>query len=623
MYFSVVVVFYTTDSILLGTPGGKEEIMHSVQEMRGFQSRPQVMSVVCCVCFQLSLGSKWLTEPLKPVPELLDQQYCTVIGRGDLELFSEWSFSNKSPLLEFPIDPEKQNYVRQVYDVSFSRVMPTPFHSAPILAALSSSALQDVLDLDPCDCAHSHDFLTVVSGGHPSPANSLNLAHRYGGHQFGHWAGQLGDGRAVLVGSYINQKGDYWEVQLKGSGKTPYSRSGDGRAVVRSSVREFLASEALHSLGIPTSRAASLVVSNEKTWRDQFYDGHPREELTAIVMRLAPSWFRIGSLEILQFNQEFELLQQTVDFVIKQYFPKLTLLNQASQYTAFFDAVVTQTAEMIAQWQSVGFTHGVCNTDNFSLLSITIDYGPFGFMEQYDPNFVPNTSDDEGMYRYQNQPSVGHLNLIKLQEAMKSLLVNEESDQLDMHKTAVLYTTTFNDAFLCLMAEKLGLEGINNEEKLEILVLGLLHMMEDQQADFTMTFRELSETTMAELVTDNLPGHYWALPRLLAHGAWRSWLLHYHSLSMRLAASKMEFVASYREGLRQEQMQKQNPRYVLRNWMAEEAIRRAEDFGDFSVIHKLHHVLQSPFITQQEAEDSGYAQPPPPWAQGLRVSCSS
>ena len=596
--------------------------MYGVHEMRSFQSKPlQVILLVCCVCCQCGLGSTRLTEPLKPVLELLDQQYCSVTSRG--ELFSDWSFSNKSPLLQFPIDLEKRNYVRQVYNVSFSNVTPIPFHSAPILAALSSSALQDVLDLDPCDCAHSQGFLSMASGGYPSSPNSLNLAHRYGGHQFGYWAGQLGDGRAVLVGSYINRKGDYWEVQLKGSGKTPYSRRGDGRAVIRSSVREFLASEALHSLGMPTSRAASLVVSNERTWRDQFYDGHPRQELTAIVTRLAPSWFRIGSLEILHYNQEFELLQQTVDFVIKQYFPKLTLLDQSHQYAAFFDAVVTQTAEMIAQWQSLGFTHGVCNTDNFSLLSLTIDYGPFGFMEQYDPNFVPNTSDDEGMYRYQNQPSVGHFNLIKLQEAMKSLLINGESDQLDMHKTAVVYTTAFNDAFLRLMGDKLGLEGIEDVQQLEILVSDLLQMMENQKADFTMTFRELSETTMVELVTDNLPGHYWALPRLLAHNAWRSWLLHYHSLSARLAASKLEFVASYTEGLRREQMQKRNPRYVLRNWMAEEAIRGAEGFGDFSVVHKLHRVLQSPFITQQEAEDSGYARPPPPWARELRVSCSS
>lgn len=566
-----------------------------------------------------SQGSVSWSGQLKPVLELLYREYCIVPTSTGGKPFNDWSFSNKSPLLQFPTDVEEKNYVRKVYNVSFSHVMPTPFNSPPVLAALSSSALHDILDLDPCNCARSPGFLTTVSGGSPPPRNSLNLAHRYGGHQFGYWADQLGDGRAVLVGSYINGRGDYWEAQLKGSGKTPYSRKGDGRAVLRSSVREFLASEAMHSLGIPTSRAASLVVSNERVWRDQFYDGNPRQELTAIVLRLAPSWFRIGSLEILHYNQEYELLQQTVDFVIDHYFPNLVSFN-TNRYVAFFSAVVNQTAEMIARWQSVGFTHGVCNTDNFSLLSLTIDYGPFGFMEQYDPNFVPNTSDDEGMYRYQYQPVVGHYNLRKLLDTLKPLL-KDENARSEMEKSLLLYPAAFNDAFLHIMANKLGLGGFDDVEEVEVLVMGLLQIMADQKADFTMTFRELSEITMAELVTDKLPGDYWVLPRLLAHDAWIDWLLHYHSIS--LAARTMEFIASYTEGLRQERLQKQNPRYVLRNWMAEEAIRRAEVFGDFSHIHKLHRVLQDPFRKQQEAEESGYAGPPPSWSQELRVSCSS
>lgn len=540
--------------------------------------------------------------------------------------FRDWSFSNKSPLLKLPIDSEEENYVRKVYNVSFSQVMPTPFHSNPVLVALSWDVLRDLLDLDPCDCAQSELFLSLASGGRPQPPNSLNLAHRYGGHQFGHWAGQLGDGRAVLVGSYFNQKGGYWEAQLKGSGKTPYSRDGDGRAVLRSSVREFLASEAMHALGIPTSRAVSLIVSNDAAWRDQFYDGHPRQEPTAVVLRLAPSWFRIGSLEILHRNKEVDLLQQTVDLVIDNYFPDLAHLhenNQSSRYAMFFTTVVNETAEMIAQWQSVGFTHGVCNTDNFSLLSRTIDYGPFGFMEQYDPDFVPNTSDDEGMYRYQYQPSVGHHNLVKLWETLKPL-VTEKTDQDTMHEGLMLYAAAFNNAFLGLMSEKLGLKGVGDEEKMELLIAGLLQIMDEQEADFTMTFRELSETTLGELVTDTFPGHAWVLPRLLAHCAWRGWLRLYLSLTQSLVTgSHMDQVASYSEGMRMERMQAVNPRYVLRNWMAEEAIRRAEDAGDFSVVHRLQRVLRNPFVVQYEAEVAGYAQQPPHWAQELRVSCSS
>ena len=591
--------------------------------MDGMISALVVLLTVCA--YQSSVESvSWLTEPLRPPLQLLYHEYCSVAQVTNGKLFEDWSFSNRSPLLLFPIDPEEKIYVRKVHNASFSRVTPTPFLSAPVLAALSHNALQHVLDLDPCDCAQSQGFLALASGGHPPP-NSLNLAHRYGGHQFGYWAGQLGDGRAVLVGSYVNQRGEYWEAQLKGSGKTPYSRSGDGRAVVRSSVREFLASEAMHALGIPTSRAASLVISSERAWRDQFYDGHLRQELTAVVLRLAPSWFRIGSLEILHYSQEYKLLRQTIDFVIDHYFPRLKLHTTPSvRYAAFFAEVVNQTAEMIAQWQAVGFTHGVCNTDNFSLLSLTIDYGPFGFMEYYNPDFIPNTSDDEGRYRYRYQASVGHYNLQKLLEVLKSLL-KEEASQREAEKALLLYAAAFNDAFLHLMAEKLGLEGISDTAQMEILVAGLLQMMEEQQTDFTMTFRELSQVTMAQLVTDNrLPGHHWALPRLLAHTAWKSWLLLYHSLSVSLAAGRTKpIVRSYAEGLRQERMQRCNPRYVLRNWMVEEAIRRVEESGDFAAVHKLHRVLQSPFRAQREAEESGYARPPPPWAQTLRVSCSS
>ena len=587
-----------------------------------------LISAHLCQVLGAKVEQPWKVS-LKPPLQLLYDQSCLgseecALNNG--QLFSNWSFSIKSPLLQFPIDPEEQNYVRKVYNVSFSRVRPKPFLSRPALVAVSASALRGVLDLDPCDCIQNEGFLSLASGGHPLPPNTLNLAHRYGGHQFGHWAGQLGDGRAVTVGSYVNRRGQYWEAQLKGSGKTPYSRSGDGRAVLRSSVREFLASEAMHSLGVPTSRAASLTVSNERAWRDQFYDGHPRQELTAMVLRLAPSWFRIGSLEILHHNKELNLLKQTVDFVIEQYFPHLDTSggNSPGRYAAFFAAVVNQTAQLLAHWQGVGFTHGVCNTDNFSLLSLTIDYGPFGFMDQYDPNFVPNTSDDEGRYRYQYQPSVGHYNLQKLLGALKSLLMKDKTTWHEAQVALQHYPAAFNDAFLHQMAKKLGLVGTPDTQQLEAVVVGLLTVMETVQADFTMTFRELSEVTMAELVAGQLPGHHWALPRLLGHAAWADWLSQYHTLTFFLAATAQEVQAtSYTEGLRQERMQRINPRYVLRNWMAEEAIRRAEEASDFSIIHTLHRVLQRPFTEQAEAEAAGYARPPPPWAQTLRVSCSS
>lgn len=594
---------------------------------------PEVQMLMLCMfcyghCQNSSPDFMNLKSRTTQINKLIRQQYCTTLETMRGVNFDDWSFSNKSPLLDFPIDTEERNYVRKVYNVTFSRVMPTPFKSTPVLVAISSSTLDEILDLNVCDCVKSQRFLAMVSGDGDhdvSPPNTLNLAHHYGGHQFGYWAGQLGDGRAILLGSYVNKRGEYWEAQLKGSGKTPYSRSGDGRAVLRSSIREFLASEAMYSLGIRTSRAASLVVSDDTAWRDQFYNGNMRQEPTAVVLRLAPSWFRIGSLEILHHNKEFDLLKQTVDFVINQYYPNLTSLTPSQQYMTFFATVVRETAEMIAQWQSVGFVHGVCNTDNFSLLSMTIDYGPFGFMDQYDPDFVPNTSDDEGMYRYQYQPSVGYYNLLKLSETIEPLLTNT-SNQEELHKGLMLYASEFNDAFLCLMSRKLGLLRIGNQQHVEQLVMGLLNIMADQKADFTMTFRELSETTVVELmVTDKFPGHYWALPRLLAHSAWRGWLLHYQSLSVSLATegSSTERIASYTEGMRQERMQAINPRYILRNWMAENAIRRAEKTGDYSIVHKLQRVVRNPFTIQSEAEESGYAKPPPTWASKLRVSCSS
>ena len=564
-------------------------------------------------------------ETLQPLTEVIHRQHCLRAKEGG-QLFSDWSFSINSPLLQLPTDPEKNNYVRKVFNSSFSQVSPEPFLTSPFLAAISPGALRNALDLNPCDCVQSKAFLLLASGGRPLLPNSLSLAHRYGGHQFGYWAGQLGDGRAVLVGTYTSQQGEYWELQLKGSGKTPYSRSGDGRAVLRSSVREFLASEAMFSLGIPSSRAASLTVSNDFVWRDQFYDGHPRQERTAIVLRLAPSWFRIGSLEILRVSQEHDLLRQTVDFVLEQHFPHLVSVGgRSSRYVAFYATMVNQTAWLIAHWQAVGFTHGVCNTDNFSLLSLTIDYGPFGFMDHYDPDFVPNTSDDEGRYRYQYQPSVGHYNLQKLLEALEPLLKENSAAWQEANTVLLLYPSAFNIAYQQLMAQKLGFiqPDIAEQEELEAVVMGLLQIMEAVQADYSMTFRELSEVTTAQLVSGHLPRHLWALPRLLGHPAWRNWLSLYHFLTLAPATNGPRPQAvSYIEGLRWKLMQQTNPRYVLRNWMAEQAIQQAEE-GDLSVVHRLHRLLQDPFRVQTEAETAGYARPPPAWAQALRVSCSS
>ena len=535
---------------------------------------------------------------------------CQGGGCGSVRLrqFREWRLTSPSPLLKLPVDPERRNFIRQVPKAIFSLVSPTPLSSPPMLAVVASDSLAGLLDLDPSDCLSSQRFLEFTAGSWHPPA-ALHLAHRYGGHQFGMWAGQLGDGRAVLLGEYVNLRGQRWELQLKGSGKTPYSRRGDGRAVLRSSIREFLASEAMFHLGVPTSRAASLVVSEEQVWRDQFYDGHPRQEKTAVLLRVAPSWFRIGSLEILHHSKEHDLLRQLVDVILELHFPHLI---GPMRYHRLFSTMVNMTARLVAHWQAVGFAHGVCNTDNFSLLGITIDYGPFGFMDSYDADYVPNTSDDEGRYSFSNQPHIGLYNSQKLVEAMSYLL----QEDMELALSALYsYSTVFNEEYLKLLRQKLGLA--TEDERDETLIVQLLDLMQATRADYTMTFREMTEISVSELKVGALPTSYWALPKLSRHPQWPKWVILYAS---RVYSNHP--VPSYSEGIRMQKMKSANPRYILRNYMAETAIQLAE-LSDFSEVHRLHRVLTRPFERQSEAEAAGYPHPPPQWAQKLKVSCSS
>ncbi|KAG9276767.1 hypothetical protein AMEX_G9107 [Astyanax mexicanus] len=526
-----------------------------------------------------------------------------------------WSCSAGAPLEitthtlldSLPLDEVKDNSVRTVRRCAFSQSTPTPLRGALQLAALSKDVLENVLELDE-SVMQNEDVVQFLSGGKLFPG-SFPLAHRYGGHQFGYWAGQLGDGRAHLLGEYTNRKGERWELQIKGSGKTPYSRSGDGRAVLRSSVREFLCSEAMHFLGIPTSRALSLVVSEEAVWRDQFYNGSVRKEKGAVVLRLAPSWFRIGSLEVLTRAGELDILRMLLNFVIDQHFTAIKP-NDPNKYVAFFSAVVNETANMIAKWMSVGFAHGVCNTDNFSLLSITIDYGPFGFMEAYNPNFVPNSSDDEGRYSIGAQADVGLFNLQKLLEALLPVLSLDQRSQAEqiLEEYPQIYHRRFHELFKA----KLGLLG--DEEDDAYLIAFLLKLMEDTGSDFTMTFRQLSEVTLLQLQNNSIPQELWALWDLSSHEYFSDWVKLY---SQRIGSQPGDS-----EETRTGRMTAVNPCYVLRNWMAESAIGKAEN-NDFSEVALLQQVLTEPFVKQMKAESAGYSSRTPAWASQLRVSCSS
>uniref|UniRef100_A0A8D2ZYK2 Selenoprotein O n=1 Tax=Scophthalmus maximus TaxID=52904 RepID=A0A8D2ZYK2_SCOMX len=541
----------------------------------------------------------------QPAPNTVRSRWNMSVS-GLVRDLDQFRVSCKKLIEEFPVDEVDGNFVRTVKNCIFSKSTPTPLKGPLRLAAVSKEVIEGIFDLDVA-VTQSEDFLHYASGG-KLLIGSVPLAHRYGGHQFGYWAGQLGDGRAHLLGRYSNRKGETWELQLKGSGKTQYSRSGDGRAVIRSSVREFLCSEAMHFLGVPTSRAASLIVSEEPVVRDQFYNGNVKMERGAVVLRLAKSWFRIGSLEILAQSGETDLLRKLVNFVIDEHFPSIAS-GDSNKYLVFYSTVVNETARLIAQWMSVGFAHGVCNTDNFSLLSITIDYGPFGFMESYNPNFVPNTSDDEGRYGIGAQADVGLFNLEKLLAALSPVLTQKQQEEAKMILKG--YGSIYQMRIHQIFKAKLGLLG--EEEDDSFLIGFLLKMMEDKGSDFTMTFRQLSEISDLQLHNRNFT-QMWALGDLLEHEHFSDWLNMY--------VFRISRKQSDTDSDRQSRMKKVNPRYVLRNWMAESAIVKAE-MNDFSEVELLHRILSSPFVTQETAEEAGHAARPPPWAERLKVSCSS
>ena len=538
---------------------------------------------------------------------------------------AEWSFSDPK-LADLPLDSELNNYVRRhVPKVVFSQVTPTALVKPRKLVAASPEVLRDILDMDPNNITNDPEFVDFISGNNVLK-NSIPMAHRYGGHQFGVWAGQLGDGRAILLGEYVNAKGERWELQLKGSGKTPYSRFGDGRAVLRSSVREFLCSEAMHHLGIPTSRAAALIVSDDEVVRDIFYDGHPKMERCAVVLRLASTWFRIGSLQILSAHAEIQELKQVLQFIIENNFKHLLEIeDKENRILAFYDQVVRETAEMVAKWTSVGFVHGVMNTDNLSIASITIDYGPFGFLDAYDDHYTPNHSDDGGRYDYQSQPEVAKWNLKMLAQALMPLMSTKNHQQFVTILSG--YETIYQSKLLSIQRNKLGLkktedkDGNSLDKEDKRLVDEFISSMRVSEADYTQSWRDLSEISLEDLKNDKccLKGAtFWALDAMKTKGG----RIFKNFVRMYVERLAKEDINEENDSERMEHMQNANPRYILRQWMAQSAILKAEN-DDFSEVQSLLKVLSSPFKTQKEAESAGYANPVPGWSKDLVVSCSS
>lgn len=477
--------------------------------------------------------------------------------------------------------------------------LPEIFFSAHKPQALSGDFLihfnaqvADLLGLDASEVERS-DFLDIFTA-RKKFAGFRPIASCYAGHQFGHYVPRLGDGRAILLGQLRTENHQPWDLQLKGAGQTLYSRGSDGRAVLRSSIREYLCSAAMHGLKVPTTHALFLSGSREEVYREQIEPG-------AMVLRVAPSHIRFGSFEYFFYSQRYADLQRLADYVLEHYYPQL--LTEANPYLAFLQEVIDSTARLIARWQAVGFAHGVMNTDNMSIHGITLDYGPFGFVEQYDPHYICNHSDHQGRYAFDKQPEIGLFNLSCLAQALLPILHKDADEAVKLAKAALQsYQDKYETYYAGLMREKLGFINVMKDDR--DLVTSLLDLLASNHVDYTLFFRQLSQPQG----DDNNACRDLFIDRT----SFDQWYLQYQ---LRL---KKENHAPEK---RSELMRQVNPKYILRNYMAEIAIRKAQDEQDYSEIDKLMTILRKPFDEHMEFEH--YAGHPPAWAQRIEVSCSS
>lgn len=528
---------------------------------------------------------------------------------GRLRSLDELRFDNRFTRL-LPGDSEARNFRRQVQQACYSRVMPTPV-AAPKLVAYSHEVCE-LLELDIATTGEQ--AMADVFGGNRVLPGMDPLAMCYGGHQFGNWAGQLGDGRAINLGEVVNSRGQRWMLQLKGAGPTPYSRTADGLAVLRSSVREFLCSEAMFHLGVPTTRALSLVTTGEEVLRDMFYDGNPRYESGAVVCRVSPSFIRFGNFEIFTSRGDIDNLRKLVEYTIATDFPHLSPAGDGS-YTKevisqWFEEVCLLTAEMIVHWMRVGFVHGVMNTDNMSILGLTIDYGPYGWLEDYDPDWTPNTTDASGRrYRYGNQPQVALWNLLQLANAILPLV----GDSKPLEESLQNYSGRFERSWQQMMAQKLGL-GHHNETTDNDLIVDLLDFFTTVETDMTLFFRRLAEVSTAatiEEIPQPLVESFYRVDQV--QGPARAKLLRWlNAYAVRVRQTLVP------DPTRRTRMNAVNPIYVLRNYLAQQAIDQA-DQGDPAMIRELLAVLRHPY--DEIAGNERFAAKRPEWARH-RAGCS-
>ena len=503
---------------------------------------------------------------------------------------------------ELPSDPILENTRRQVSEATHSYVIPKIPSQPKLIHA--SREIANAIGLDE-EAIKSKDFLDVFSGSKVYP-KSKPYAMAYAGHQFGNWAGQLGDGRAINLFE-VEEKNKRWAIQLKGSGETPYSRQGDGLAVLRSSIREYLCSEAMYHLGVPTTRALSLMLSGDDVLRDVLYNGHPVYEKGAIVARVAPTFIRFGNFELFAARNDIENLKKLTDYTLKYFYPELGKPSKET-YIKLFEAVTQRTLNMIIHWQRVGFVHGVMNTDNMSILGLTIDYGPYGWLEDFDFGWTPNTTDSKNKrYRYGNQPNIGLWNLLQLANALYPLI--EEAEPIE----AILnqYQTDFEKQSLQMMRSKLGLQvAMEADAKLMTNLEDCLLLTE---TDMTIAFRLLAHFKKGD--ADNGLGiiekafynrEELTKDKLLQ---WKVWFKAYDQRLQKEEATDAE---------RHQMMNTVNPKYVLRNYMAQLAIEDA-DKGDYGLVEDLFQLLKAPYDEQPEYEK--WFAKRPEWARH-KVGCS-
>ncbi|RRV09405.1 YdiU family protein [Pseudomonas sp. v388] len=477
------------------------------------------------------------------------------------------------------------NRFARLGDAFSTSVLPEPI-AEPRLVVASDAALA-LLDLDPAQ-AELPLFAEIFSG-HKLWSEAEPRAMVYSGHQFGSYNPRLGDGRGLLLGEVYNDAGEHWDLHLKGAGQTPYSRMGDGRAVLRSSIREFLASEALHALGIPTSRAACVIGSDTPVWRET-------QERAAMVLRLAQSHVRYGSLEYFYYTKQPEQLKELAEHVLTLHYPQCR--EQPEPYLAMFREIVERNAELIAKWQAYGFCHGVMNTDNMSILGITFDFGPFAFLDDFDQHFICNHSDHEGRYSFSNQVPIAQWNLSALAQALTPFISVEA-----LRETIGLFLPLYQAHYLDLMRRRLGLTGAEDADA--ELVARLLQLMQNSGVDYTLFFRRLGDQPATDAVRR-------LRDEFIDIKGFDGWAQSY--------LERITRDGSDNEQERQARMHAVNPLYILRNYLAQNAIEAAEK-GDYSEVRRLHTVLCNPFTEQPGM--SGYAQRPPDWGKHLEISCSS